>query len=71
MEAIRGDYEREYGVPLHVQYGPSQTLLAGLKVSSRNSYFSLSRSGISWWSTSHPRAKSWALATKCIFLPEV
>ncbi len=33
MEAIRGDYEREFGVPLHVQYGPSQTLLAGLEVS--------------------------------------
>jgi molybdenum ABC transporter molybdate-binding protein len=33
MEAIRRDYEQAYGVPLDVQYGPSQTLLAGLEVS--------------------------------------
>lgn len=33
LEAIRRDYEQEYGTPLHVQYGSSQTLLAGLKVS--------------------------------------
>lgn len=33
FEAIRADYEREYETTLHVQYGPSQTLLAGLEVS--------------------------------------
>jgi molybdenum ABC transporter molybdate-binding protein len=32
MEAIRTDYEREYGTPLQVQYGASQTLLAALEV---------------------------------------
>jgi molybdenum ABC transporter molybdate-binding protein len=33
FEAIRADYEREYGTPVHAQYGPSQTLLASLKIS--------------------------------------
>jgi molybdate transport system substrate-binding protein len=33
MEAVRADYEAEYGVPINVQYGPSQTLLANLQVS--------------------------------------
>lgn len=33
FEAIRRDYEQAYGVPLQVQYGPSQTLLAGAEVS--------------------------------------
>ncbi|MEX2113850.1 MAG: substrate-binding domain-containing protein [Pirellulales bacterium] len=33
LEAIRRDYEQEYGTPLHIQYGSSQTLLAGLEVS--------------------------------------
>jgi molybdenum ABC transporter molybdate-binding protein len=33
FEAIRRDYEKAYGVPLQVQYGPSQTLLAGLQIS--------------------------------------
>jgi molybdate transport system substrate-binding protein len=33
LEAIRGDYERAYGIPLQIQYGPSQTLMAGLEVS--------------------------------------
>jgi molybdate transport system substrate-binding protein len=33
MEAIRHDYEREYGIPLHIQFAASQTLLAGLEVS--------------------------------------
>ena len=27
LEAIRQDYEEAYGVPLHIQYGASQTLL--------------------------------------------
>jgi molybdenum ABC transporter molybdate-binding protein len=33
LEAIRKDYEQEYGTPLQVQYGASQTLLASLEVS--------------------------------------
>ena len=33
MEAVRADYEREFGVPVEVQYGASQTLLAALEVS--------------------------------------
>jgi molybdate transport system substrate-binding protein len=33
MEAVRADYEAEFGVPVNVQYGPSQTLLANLQVS--------------------------------------
>ncbi len=32
IEAIRRDYEREFQVPLEIQYGPSQTLLASLAV---------------------------------------
>jgi molybdate transport system substrate-binding protein len=33
IEAVRADYEAEFGVPVNVQYGPSQTLLASLAVS--------------------------------------
>jgi molybdate transport system substrate-binding protein len=33
FETIRRDYEQEFGTPLQVQYGSSQTLLAGLEVS--------------------------------------
>lgn len=33
LEAIRGEYERDYQTPLQIQYGPSQTLLASLEVS--------------------------------------
>ena len=33
LEAIRAEYEREFGVPVQVQYGGSQTLMASLKVS--------------------------------------
>ena len=33
IEAIRRDYERDYQTKLHVQFGPSQTLLAALEVS--------------------------------------
>lgn len=33
LEAIRGDYEREYDTQLQIQYGPSQTLLASLQLS--------------------------------------
>ncbi|HUE75046.1 MAG TPA: substrate-binding domain-containing protein [Pirellulaceae bacterium] len=32
MEAIRADYEDRYQVPLQIQYGPSQTLLAAIDV---------------------------------------
>lgn len=33
MEQIRADYEAEYGTPVQIQYGPSQTLLSSLEVS--------------------------------------
>ncbi|MEX0642304.1 MAG: substrate-binding domain-containing protein, partial [Pirellulales bacterium] len=33
LDLIRRDYEQAYGTPLHIHYGPSQTLLAGLEVS--------------------------------------
>jgi molybdenum ABC transporter molybdate-binding protein len=33
IEAVRADYEKKYQVPLQIQYGPSQTLLAGMEVS--------------------------------------
>lgn len=33
MEAVRQDYEAEFGVPVHIQYGPSNTLLSSLEVS--------------------------------------
>lgn len=33
MEAVRADYENEFGIPVQVQYGASQTLLASLEVS--------------------------------------
>jgi len=33
LEAIRRDYEREFHIPLEIQYGPSQTLLASLEIS--------------------------------------
>jgi len=33
FEVIRRDYEQAYGIPVQVQYGPSQTLLAGVEVS--------------------------------------
>jgi len=39
MEEVRGDYEREYGVPVVVRYGPSQALLAALEVSGDGDLF--------------------------------
>ena len=33
MEEIREDYQKEYGVDVEIQYGPSQTLLSSLEVS--------------------------------------
>lgn len=32
MEAVRKDYEEEFGIPINVQYGPSNTLLSTLEV---------------------------------------
>lgn len=51
LEAVRADYEREFGVPLQIQYGASQTLLAALEVAGAgdlylpadDSYLSLAR----------------------------
>lgn len=39
IEAIRQDYEREFKVPLEIQYGPSQTLLASLAVTKTGDLF--------------------------------
>lgn len=39
MEAIRADYEKRYKVPLQIQYGPSQTLLAAIEVSGAGDLF--------------------------------
>lgn len=33
VEAAAQDYEKAHGVPVHLQYGPSQTLLANIEVS--------------------------------------
>ena len=33
METVRADYEREFGIPVQIQYGPSQTLLSSIEVS--------------------------------------
>ncbi len=33
MEAIRAEYEEEFGRPVDIQYGPSQTLLSSIEVS--------------------------------------
>jgi hypothetical protein len=33
MESVRAAYEREFAVPLQIQYGPSETLLASAEVS--------------------------------------
>lgn len=39
MEAVRRDYERDFGIPVHVQYGPSQTLLTALEVGGTGDLF--------------------------------
>jgi molybdate transport system substrate-binding protein len=39
IEAIRADYEREYGTPLQMQYGPSQALLASAQVTGSGDIF--------------------------------
>ncbi len=39
VEAIRADYESEYGRPIHIQYGPSQTLLTSLELSETGDLF--------------------------------
>jgi molybdenum ABC transporter molybdate-binding protein len=51
IEKIRADYEKEFGTPVQVQYGASQTLLASLEVAGAgdlflpadNSYLELAR----------------------------
>ena len=39
IEAIRADYENKFQVPLQIQYGPSQTLLAAIQVSGSGDLF--------------------------------
>lgn len=39
MEAVRQDYEREFGTPVQLQFGPSQALLASLEVSRTGDLF--------------------------------
>jgi molybdenum ABC transporter molybdate-binding protein len=39
LEAIRAEYEREFGTPLQIQYGASQTLLAALEVAGAGDLF--------------------------------
>jgi molybdate transport system substrate-binding protein len=39
VEAIRADYEKEFGTPLQIQYGASQTLLAALEVAGSGDLF--------------------------------
>jgi len=39
MEAVKSDYEAEFGVPVNMQYGPSQTLLSNLQVSDTGDLF--------------------------------
>lgn len=39
LEAIRNDYEREFGRAIQVQYGPSQTLLSSIEVSGTGDLF--------------------------------
>lgn len=39
IEAIRSDYEEEFGRTVHIQYGPSQTLLSQLEVSGMGELF--------------------------------
>jgi molybdenum ABC transporter molybdate-binding protein len=39
VEAVARDYERRYGVPVQLQYGGSQTLLANIEVSHRGDLY--------------------------------
>lgn len=39
MEAIRQEYEAEFGRPVDIQYGPSQTLLSSIEVSEKGDLF--------------------------------
>jgi ABC-type molybdate transport system substrate-binding protein len=39
VEKVAADYTRQYGVPVHVQYGGSGTLLSNLKVAQRGDLF--------------------------------
>src|SRR5215203_6107104 len=39
VEAVAREYEAAYGVPVQLQYGGSQTLLAGIEVSRRGDLY--------------------------------
>jgi molybdate transport system substrate-binding protein len=39
IETIRKDYEAKYGLPLQIQYGPSQALLAAIEVTQHGDLF--------------------------------
>lgn len=39
LEAIHADYEKEFGTPLQIQYGASQTLLAALEIAGAGDLF--------------------------------
>lgn len=39
VEAVAQEYEKAYGVPVHLQYGPSQTLLANIEISQRGDLY--------------------------------
>lgn len=39
LEAVAQEYEKAYGVPVHLQFGPSQTLLANIEVSKRGDLY--------------------------------
>jgi molybdate transport system substrate-binding protein len=39
MEAVRADYEQQFGRPLQIQYGPSQALLASAQVTGSGDLF--------------------------------
>jgi molybdenum ABC transporter molybdate-binding protein len=39
MESIRQEYEQEFGTPIEIQYGPSQTLLSSIEVAQRGDLF--------------------------------
>ncbi len=39
MESVRADYEKEFGVPIDIQYGPSQTLLNSIQVTNKGDLY--------------------------------
>jgi molybdenum ABC transporter molybdate-binding protein len=68
IEAIRADYEAKYKTPLQIQYGPSQTLLASIRVSKTgdlylpadDSYLAIAREQ-SLLADEFPLARMWAV----------